>query len=167
VGKFLLLFAALPLVDLFVLIRLGKAFGGGVPLALVLVSGLCGAWLMRTAGQRVTGGWRAAVAEQRSPDDSVLSGALLLLGCALLIMPGVISDVFGLSLLIPGFRRRIAQRVGQRMFDAIQQSGARFVQMQEPFPAAATPRRSIIDVEAEVIESNEQRDDGTPKQLKP
>lgn len=165
-GKFFLLFAALPLVDLYLLVRLGKAFGGGLPITLVLVSGLIGAVLMRTAGLRVIAAWRHALAEGTPPSDSVFSGVLMLLGCALFIMPGLISDALGASLMIPLVRRRVARAVGRRLFEAMQRGSLRVVEVRDPFSRQpATPRRSIIDVEAEVVEEKSV-DDESPRQLK-
>jgi UPF0716 protein FxsA len=167
VGKFFLLFAALPLVDLYLLTRLGKAFGGGLPISLVLLSGLLGAVLIRTAGLRVIDAWRRALAAGTPPSDSVFSGILMLLGCALFIMPGLISDALGASLMIPPVRRRLAQAVGRRLFEAMQRGTLRVVEVRDPFvQQAATPRRSIIDVEAEVIDEKSVVDE-SPRHLKP
>jgi UPF0716 protein FxsA len=167
VGKFFLLFAALPLVDLYLLVRLGKAFGGGLPIALVLISGLLGAVLLRTAGLRVIAAWRRALAEGTPPSDSVFSGVLMSLGCALFIMPGLISDVLGATLMIPAVRRRLAQAVGQRLFEAMQRGSLRVVEVRDPFSQqAAPPRRSIIDVDAEVIDEKQVGNEST-RQLKP
>jgi UPF0716 protein FxsA len=167
VGKFFLLFAALPLVDLYLLVRLGRAFGGGLPISLVLFSGVLGAVLIRTAGLRVIAAWRRALAEGTPPSDTVFSGILMLVGCALFIMPGLISDVLGASLMIPPVRRRLAQAVGQSLFEAMQRGSLRVVEVREPVShQGATPRRSFIDVEAEVID--EKTVDGkSTRQLKP
>jgi len=167
VGKFFLLFAALPLVDMYLLVRIGRAFGGWIPLVLVLVSGVLGAILIRTAGLRVIDAWRRALAQGTAPSDSVFSGVLMLFGCALFIMPGLISDALGAALMIPAVRRRVALAVGKRLFDAMQNGSMRVVQVQSPFaqPSVAT-RRQFIDVEAEVIEEKPASTDDLPPQLK-
>ncbi|HET6340288.1 MAG TPA: FxsA family protein [Polyangiales bacterium] len=166
-GKFFLLFAALPLVDMYLLVRIGRAFGGWIPLVLVLVSGVLGAILIRTAGLRVIDAWRRALAQGTAPSDSVFSGVLMLFGCALFIMPGLISDALGAALMIPAVRRRVALAVGKRLFDAMQNGSMRVVQVQSPFaqPSVAT-RRQFIDVEAEVIEEKPASTDDLPPQLK-
>jgi UPF0716 protein FxsA len=167
VSKLFLLFAALPLVDMYLLVRLGKAFGGGLPILIVLASGLAGFVLIRTAGARVIDAWRRALAEGAPPNDNVFSGALMLLGCALFIMPGLISDVLGATLMIPAVRRGAARAVGHRLFDAMQRSVFRVVDLQSPFShtAAAPQRRDVIDVEGEVVDPKLANDD--PRQLKP
>jgi UPF0716 protein FxsA len=166
VGKVFLAFAALPFVDLYVLVRLGKAFGGGLPILLVLASGLFGAVLMRVAGWRVVDAWRRALARGTPPNDSVFSGVLMLLGCALFIVPGLISDVLGAALLIPAVRRGVAKAAGQRLFQSMQRGPVRVVEFRDPF-AHARPeaRRAVIDVEAEVVD--EKQVEEPARQLKP
>jgi UPF0716 protein FxsA len=55
--------------------------------------------------------WSEALAGGQMPEEGVLGGVLVLLGSALLIVPGVLSDVLGLSLLIPGTRALWARGV--------------------------------------------------------
>jgi len=166
-GKFLLLLGALPLVDLFVLFKLGKLVGGGTAIFYVLTVGLCGAWLMRRTGVRVVGAWRRAFAEGRPADEGAASGALQFLGCALLIMPGVISDVLGLSLFVPAVRQALAGRVNRSIRAAVER-GTLHVAQAHAHPRAPSvpeprPPHSVIDVEAEVIDSSEV--DRKPKRL--
>lgn len=110
-GKLFLLFVALPLVDLWVLVQIGRALGPWTALALVLGTGLAGAALARAEGYRVLRSWRSALAEGRLPDEGVLSGVLVLAGGVLLVTPGVITDALGLALLFPPTRRAVAAGV--------------------------------------------------------
>lgn len=161
------MFAALPLVDMYLLVRIGRAFGGSVPIMLVLGSGLLGAILIRVAGLRFVGALRHAVAQGAPPNDSVFSGVLMLFGCALFIMPGLISDALGATLMIPAVRRRLAHAVGTRLFEAMQSGSLGVVEVQSPFVQPSAARRSVIDVEAEVIEQKPAALDGPARQLKP
>jgi UPF0716 protein FxsA len=108
VARLFVLFTALPLVDLWVLLQIGRALGLWSTIALVVATGMAGAWLARTEGARVIRGWRRAMTEGRLPEEGVLSGALVLAGGLLLVTPGVISDVLGLALLFPPSRRLAA-----------------------------------------------------------
>jgi UPF0716 protein FxsA len=166
VGKIFLAFAALPFVDLFVLVRLGKAFGAGLPILLVLVSALFGAVLMRVAGLRVVDAWRRALAQGTPPNDSVFSGVLMLLGCVLFIAPGLISDGLGAALLIPAVRRAVAKAAGQRLFQAMQRGSVRVVDFRGAAAESTAPAgRRVIDVEAEVVDEKQLEEPA--RQLKP
>lgn len=107
-GKLFLLFTLVPLLDLWVLVRLGDAVGWWPTLALVILTGVAGAWLARAEGLRVLRAWRAALSAGRLPEEGVLSGVLVLVGAALLVTPGVITDAAGLALLLPPTRRLAA-----------------------------------------------------------
>jgi len=104
VGRLLLLFILVPLCDALLLAKIGVLIGWMTPLALVVVTGVVGAWLFRLEGGRAWEQWQGALAEGRLPEQGVLGGVLLLLGGALLVTPGVITDVVGLLLLLPPSR---------------------------------------------------------------
>jgi UPF0716 protein FxsA len=105
VGKLFLAFTLVPIVDLWLLLRIGGRLGLVPTVALVVGTGLLGAWLARREGARVLQGWRRAMADGRLPEEGVLSGALVLAGGVLLVTPGVLTDVAGLALLLPPTRR--------------------------------------------------------------
>jgi UPF0716 protein FxsA len=154
-----LLFAVLPLLEVFVLFKLGRAYGAAVPVLAVVASALLGVVVARTAGLRVLGEWRRALAQGAPPDSGVIDGLLVLLGCALLVMPGVVSDVVGISLLIPPVRRLVARMVTQRVVSAIQRGNLHVTQTTV---RSARPVNSVIDVQGEVVDASDD-----PKQLKP
>jgi UPF0716 protein FxsA len=115
VGKLLLLFIIVPLVDAWLLFQIAGILGFAGTLALVLVTGVVGAWLFRLEGTRTWAKWQASLAEGRVPEEGVLGGVMLLLGGALLVTPGVITDAVGLVLLLPPTRRLIAAALRPRL----------------------------------------------------
>ncbi|HKU42020.1 MAG TPA: FxsA family protein [Polyangiales bacterium] len=155
-----LLFAVLPLLEVYILFKLGRAYGAQVPVLAIALSAVCGILVARTAGLRVLSEWRRALASGTPPDQGVIGGVLVLLGCALLVLPGLVSDAIGLGLLFPPLRRVVARQVTQRAVQAIQRGTLHVAH------APARPnRRSVIDVEGEVIDAPHEIDDA--KQLKP
>ena len=148
-----LLFAVLPLLEVFVLFKLGRTFGAAVPVLAVLASALCGAVVARIAGLRVLRSFRQALAAGTPPESSVIDGVLVLLACALLVMPGLISDVLGLCLLLPPVRKLVARSVMRRLVQAVQRGTVQVTQ---------TNVRSVIDAEGEVVTHPD-----VPKRLQP
>jgi UPF0716 protein FxsA len=108
-GFLFLLFIVLPLFDVVLLARVGRAVGVLPTVALVIVVGAIGVGLAKSQGRRVLRAWQEALSAGRVPEGGVLDGVLALAGAALLITPGVISDVLGLLLLIPLTRAPIAR----------------------------------------------------------
>lgn len=110
--KYLLLaFTVVPFIELYLLLAIGRQVGLWPTLAMVLVTGLVGAWLARREGGRVMRSWRESMARGQVPEEGILSGALVLVGGALLVAPGVFTDVVGLLLLLPPTRRFVAVRL--------------------------------------------------------
>src|SRR5881227_3498465 len=96
----LVLFVLWPLVELFVAIRVGDAIGL-LPTLLLLAAGWpVGVWVLRSQGGLAWRRLRAAIDEGRPPGREVLDGALIVLGGGLLIVPGFVSDVIALALLL-------------------------------------------------------------------
>lgn len=164
-GPLFLAFTLLPLVELFLLIRIGRVIGTGSTIALVVVTGVVGAWLAKSQGRKVIDEWRAALAAGQVPAEGVLGGVLVLVGGLLLITPGVLSDVGGLLCLLPATRRGIARGVGRYLARQAER-GRIQVHTQgigwPPGPGAAAPRGpgqrplrgamgDVIDTEGEEV----------------
>lgn len=108
--KYLLLaFTVVPFIELYLLLAIGRQVGLWPTLAMVLVTGVVGASLARREGGRVMRSWRESLARGQVPEEGILSGALVLVGGALLVAPGVFTDLMGLLLLIPPTRRLVAR----------------------------------------------------------
>lgn len=168
VAKLFLLFTLVPLVELWLLLAIGDAIGFWATVGIAVGTALLGAALAKYEGRRVLAGWRDALAAGRIPDEGVTGGVLVLLGAALLITPGVLTDVAGLLLLFPPTRRRIASLVRARMERQITERGrgegggaawqVRVMRFGGPFPGApdaSAPRRrqrgEVIDVDADQV----------------
>jgi UPF0716 protein FxsA len=109
-----LLFIVVPLVELYVIIRVGELIGAGPTIALLLLDSILGAALLRSQGRAVWRRFNLALAERRVPARETFDGAMVIFGGALLITPGFISDIVGLLLLIPPTRALI-RRGGTRV----------------------------------------------------
>lgn len=150
-GKLLLLFTVIPVVELYLLITIGQNVGAGPTIALVLGTGFLGAWLARREGSRVLRSWQGSLARGELPKEGVISSVLVLVGGVLLVTPGVVTDVMGLLLLVPWTRRLVAGVIRKRLEErlAVQDVAAdpsMFVGMGDAF-GMGQPRGSVIDVE--------------------
>lgn len=112
---FLFLFLLFPLIELAVLIQVGGAIGVLPTLLLVIGTAVLGSVLLRVAG--IATAWRARekLARGELPEQEVLEGLLIAVGGGLLLLPGFISDVFGVLCLIPFTRRLLVGKVRQRV----------------------------------------------------
>lgn len=106
-----LLFVVLPLTDLWLLFRIGDRLGFLGTVGLVIATGAIGAALAKREGARVLAKWQQAMSEGRAPDEGVVSGLMIFAGGLLLVTPGVLTDAFGLLLLVPPVRRGLTRVV--------------------------------------------------------
>ena len=112
-----LIFILVPIAELYVIIKVGEAIGVLPTLVLLIADALLGAMLLRHQGRAAWVRFNRALAENRIPHKEVFDGVLIIMGGALLLTPGFITDVFGLVLLIPPTRaivRAISARLVRR-----------------------------------------------------
>ena len=96
----LLLLILWPVAELFVAIKVAEAIGVLVTVVLLIAGVPLGVWLARTEGRAAWRRLSVAIAAGRPPGREVIDGALVLVGGVLFIVPGFISDVIGLLLLL-------------------------------------------------------------------
>ena len=96
-----LLFTVVPLLELALLVWVGGQTAWWVPILLVLVDAALGAALIRWQGVRVVRRIQEDLAAGRMPGDALIDGALFLVAAALLIAPGILTDIVGFALSDP------------------------------------------------------------------
>jgi UPF0716 protein FxsA len=110
-ARLALLFIIVPLLELVILVQLGRAVGLWPTLGLVIVTGVLGAALARAEGLRTLRRFRAELGAGRVPGGALLDGLAVLVGGAFLLTPGLLTDVTGFALLLPPTRRLIQARI--------------------------------------------------------
>jgi UPF0716 protein FxsA len=138
------------LVEMTLLITLGRALGLFWTLALVLGAGFAGAWLARREGLRSALRMRSQMAAGALPAAEMTDGVLIAIAAVLLIIPGVLGDIIGLALLFPPTRTVIKAALAAK-FAKVATIG-RFT-VEQPAVSGATARGGDRIIEARVIET--------------
>jgi UPF0716 protein FxsA len=110
--RLFLLFTIVPIIELYLLIRVGKLIGALPTVLLVLAISLAGAWLVRAQGFAILTRIRTELSQGRIPASQLLDGALVLVGGTLLLTPGFFTDFLGLFFLVPATRSMIKRYLG-------------------------------------------------------
>ena len=105
----LLLLLLVPIVDLYLLVVIARHVGGWPVLGFVLASAILGGRLARREGHRVLGDLQAARRDGQEPREGLLAAGLLAVAGILLVVPGVMSTLAGLALLLPATRRLVGR----------------------------------------------------------
>ena len=108
-----LAFIVVPIAELYVIIQVGEWIGVWPTLLLLLLDAIVGSWLLKHEGRAAWRRFNEALAERRIPAKEVADGFLVILGGALLIAPGFITDIVGILFLLPP-TRAVARRILRR-----------------------------------------------------
>src|SRR3954469_4437108 len=104
-ARLFLLLTILPLIELALLLLMGRYISVWFTLSFVIVTGLAGAILLRYQGVQTFRNIQRDLQERRLPTDSLLDGLLIFIAAVLLILPGVTTDIVGMTILIPPLRQ--------------------------------------------------------------
>lgn len=109
--RFLALLLVVPFIELFIIIKTGKILGFWVTLSLLIILSLLGLILIKNQGFSTIRKIRYELSLGHVPTDSLLDGLFILASGLLLLVPGLLTDLIGLSIFFNPFRRYLRQRL--------------------------------------------------------
>jgi UPF0716 protein FxsA len=109
--RLLALFILVPFVELVLLLQLAKYTSISFTLGLIVVTGLVGTMLARHQGWQTMQSIQRQMQSGKLPTEPLLDAAMIFFAGALLLTPGMLTDIFGLSLLLPFCRRFYRKQV--------------------------------------------------------
>lgn len=112
--RVLLALLAYVALEIWVLVLVGQAVGVLGLLGLLVVSALVGAWALKREGRRSLTDLGRAARAGRPAEAEVADGMYVALAGVLLVVPGILSTVAALVLLVPPVRRALARRAAAR-----------------------------------------------------
>lgn len=121
----LLLFVIVPAIELGLLIQIGRVVGTLPTLALIVFTGVLGAWLARRQGLGVVRQVQAEMADGQIPAGAVVDGVLILIAGAVLMTPGLLTDLFGFFCLVPAGRKLVKGYLKERLERAVRRGDVR------------------------------------------
>lgn len=104
----LLLFIAVPIIEIGLFIQVGGFIGLWPTIGLVLVTAFVGASLVRSQGLQTLMSVQQRVKQGEIPAQQILEGVLLAVAGVLLLTPGFMTDILGMTVLLPAPRRKLA-----------------------------------------------------------
>ena len=125
-GKIFLLFVAATLLEIFVFIEVGSVIGAWGTIALILISAMVGLSLVRIQGFHTLLEVQRKISLGEPPAREMLGGIMLALSGVLLVLPGFVSDIIGLLLLLPPLRQALVERLLSKVTMQTRQQGHTF-----------------------------------------
>lgn len=106
-----LLFLLVPLLEIYLLIKVGGIIGALPTVFMVVFTAVLGALLLRVQGFATLARVRSTLEQGGIPAMEMMEGAVLLVAGALLLTPGFFTDAIGFLCLIPSLRRALIRRL--------------------------------------------------------
>lgn len=125
-ARLLALFLITPVVELALLIQMGDWIGFWPTIAIILVTGLAGTYLARREGLSAWHRFNERLQGGGLPGQELLDGVIILIAGALLITPGVLTDVVGFMGLLPPTRHLLRGYLSRRVQKAAERGSVRF-----------------------------------------
>ncbi len=133
----LLIVLIVPFAEIYLLLEVGGIIGAFPTIVLVVFTAVLGTWLLRQQGFATFRRFQESLARGEIPAYEMIEGPLILVGGALLLTPGFITDIVGLACLIPATRKKIAQYVIEH----------HLIQPISGFSQATTSKENILEGE--------------------
>jgi UPF0716 protein FxsA len=130
-----------PLIELVVILQVGQLIGTGWTVALLVFDSLLGAFLLKRESRRAWQDFRTALSAGRWPGDEVTQGGLVIVGGALLLTPGFVTDVVGFLCLLPPSRAGASRIIRRRLGPGVILGGTAGTRGPSDGPGERTPPR--------------------------
>ena len=105
--RLFLLFTIIPVIELWLLIKIGSIMGPFAAVALVIGTGIAGASLAKIQGLQTFLKIREGMEQGVAPTEELIDALMILVAGIVLVTPGLLTDCMGILLLIPASRNRI------------------------------------------------------------
>ena len=105
-NPFFIFFIALPVLEIFLFIKIGGQVGALNTVALIFLTAIIGVYFAKLQGTQTLKSGMVNLYQNKMPINEIISGASIAIAALLLIIPGFFTDLIGFLLLIP-FTRRI------------------------------------------------------------
>ncbi|EMC2456480.1 membrane protein FxsA [Vibrio cholerae] len=152
----LFLFIAVPVIEIALFIQVGGVLGVWPTIALVLLTAIIGASLVRSQGLQTLLTVQQRLAQGQLPAQQILEGVMLAVAGVLLLTPGFFTDILGMLVLLPAPRAYFAKQLMSRVVVGnIHASGAGFEQP-NPFHDRANPNGTTYEGEFERKDDQDQ-----------
>ncbi|KAF7768890.1 UPF0716 protein FxsA [Pseudoalteromonas citrea] len=161
------LFIVIPIIEIALLIQVSDIIGGFATIALVVLTAVIGAKLVKQQGLSAFTNVQGQMAQGQMPASELFSGLCVIIAGVLLMTPGIMTDVIGFMLLTPAIRVHLAnalvKQIGAQMHAKMsaQQGGFSHHAQQNPFerPPSQFDKTEGVQEQSSTIEGEYQRKD--------
>ncbi|BBN82958.1 membrane protein FxsA [Pseudoalteromonas sp. A25] len=160
------LFIVVPIIEIALLIQVSDIIGGVATIALVILTAIFGAKLVKQQGLSAYSNVQGQMAQGQMPATELFAGLCVIIAGVLLMTPGIMTDILGFMLLTPAIRAQLAKalmkQVTVKMQSSMSQSHTTFTHHSgaaHPFEHADDTHSQNKEHPSNTIEGEYQRKD--------
>ena len=113
-NKLLLLIISLPIIEIYLFIKIGSQIGAFNTISLIFITAFLGIIYARYEGFNTLKSGMSQIIKKELPIYEIISGAALAFAALLLILPGFATDFLGLFIIFPPTRKLILKKVSNK-----------------------------------------------------
>ncbi len=156
--KVFLLLTLVPVLEIAVLISLGTRIGIWPTVLLLIVMGMVGATVAKWQGVETLREIQRQTSQGKMPADKLLDGLIIFIAGMLLALPGFVTDIMALCLLVPPIRRMVLRYVGSniraKLAVRVQVNGQTYTSVASTDPLDTTTQTPPDVIDAEFVRRN-------------
>ena len=122
------LIIAIPLIEIYLFIKIGTEIGAFNTIALIIITALLGIWYARFEGFNTLKSGVSQLMKNEIPLYEIVSGAAIAIAALLLIIPGFATDIIGILLIFPPTRKLFFGRVAEKYKNEQKQKSKNFIE---------------------------------------
>lgn len=146
---FTILFLLFPVIEIWLLIKVGGAIGVFPTILLLILAGMSGMFVLRHQGIATLTRFQRSVSEGALPAQTMLGSVMALVGGLLLVIPGFFTDILGLLCLFPPTRYLILKIFLNRSHTVVQTRTVHYTQTSSR--DSQSTQNTGYDIEGEVV----------------
>ena len=113
-NSFILLILLLPVVEIYLFIKIGSQIGAFYTISLIIITAVLGLYYARYEGLNTLKSGVQQIVKNELPIYEIISGAALAFAALLMILPGFMTDIIGLLIIFPWTRRLFFKNISKK-----------------------------------------------------
>ena len=112
----LLLIICIPIVEIYLFIKIGNNIGAFNTISLILITAIIGVWYAKHEGFNTLRSGMSQLMRNEIPIYEIISGAALAFAALLMILPGFLTDIIGLLIIFPWTRQIFFKKISKKNY---------------------------------------------------
>ena len=110
-NSILLLIILIPVIEIFLFIKVGSQIGAITTILLIFITAIVGIYYAKYEGLNILRSGFTQISKNQTPKYEIISGAAIAFAALLLIVPGFATDIFGFLILLPITRHFFLKKI--------------------------------------------------------